>query len=182
MAEFVVRHYGLRSLWVETDRSAQFGVVDEVAKVRGRKRRRPEPPHHHANKSIVAFMDDLKAGGRQDFDSGFAGDIVRSSAFCQSNFGALRHQVFTDRRVFHFLCKRSHRAKTSQQEKHHEIEISHVDLDPLCAISKLQGGRRSYAATAFPPCLASRICAITLRMAALEPGLFFSRHASRRLQ
>jgi len=45
-------------------------------------------------------MDDLKAGGRQDFDTGFAGDIVRSSAFCKSNFGALRHQVFTDRRYF----------------------------------------------------------------------------------
>src|SRR5260221_11986843 len=117
MAEFVVRHYRLRSLWVETDRSAQFGVVDEVAKVRGRKRRRPEPPHHHADKSIVAFMDALKAGGGQDFDSGFAGDIVRSSGFCQRNFGALRDQVFTDRRGIYFLCKSFHRPKIHQPVK-----------------------------------------------------------------
>jgi len=41
----------LRSLWVETDRSAQFGVVDEVAKVVG-VNVGARTPHHHANNPL----------------------------------------------------------------------------------------------------------------------------------
>src|ERR1700740_3642130 len=47
--------------------------------------------------------------------------------------------------------------------------------------SKSRWRLSTYAATAFPPCLASRICEMTLRMAALEPGLVFFPPPSRRV-
>src|SRR5260370_13535735 len=68
-AQIVIRYYGSRCRWVETNMRVDLWVIDEITKLCRGIRLGAPPIHHHANKTVVTFLLPLCAQRPSHFDS-----------------------------------------------------------------------------------------------------------------
>src|SRR5882724_11085110 len=125
--KFVIRQYGSRGLWVETNGSSGFRVVINVIPDLHRSERRSsgKPAHDHAHKSVVPLVHGLKSGRREYLYRRAVGNVVRSRALGQRNFNVSRHQVLVERRVLGTLRYQGSNVQSSKQNDQDHWELLH---------------------------------------------------------
>src|SRR5947208_15857309 len=80
-SQLVIRHYGSRCRWIETDGRVDLRVIHEATKLCRGIRRGSPPTHHHAHKAVTTFTNHLVARHRYHLDR----PPLRAGTWCSTS-------------------------------------------------------------------------------------------------